>query len=143
MSEENKQTVLRFIHAMSDGDAATADACLGPDAVAITKGFSKFTGDAPREVIVQMIGMIKDLVPTGLGITVNRLIAEGDAVAAEFVGNATTRDGTKYANQYCMIFTLKDGKIALTHEYFCTKLAEDVLWPIVSAAGLAGVAGNG
>lgn len=143
MSEINKQVVVRFIHAMSEGDAKAIAECLAPEAVAITKGFSKFSGSADRDTIVKLTGSMKDLVPTGLRVTIDSIIADGDAVAVEFEGNATTVAGTSYPNQYCMVFRLAEGKIVRTHEYFCTRLAEEVLWPIVEQVGLAADAGTG
>jgi ketosteroid isomerase-like protein len=143
MSEANKRTVLRFIAAMSEGDAATAAECLAPGALAVTKGFSKLTGTCDRDTIVTLVGAMRRLVPSGLGLTVSAAIAEGDRVAVEFEGNAVTAAGTTYANQYCMVFTMVGERIVRTHEYFCTKLAEEVLWPVIEGANLASEAGGG
>lgn len=137
MSETNKQVVRKFLQAMSDGDPVAADECLAPGAVAVTMGTIKFSRSSSRELVLEMIGAMKSLLPNGMGITIKRLFAEGDDVAAEFVGNAMTSEGTRYDNQYCMLFTLENGRISLTHEYFCTKLAEEVLWPIVAKSTLA------
>jgi len=136
MNERNKVTVVRFINAMSEGDAAAADECLAPDAVAVTKGFSKFTGSTPRDDIVALVGSMKALMPTGLRARIGTVIAEGDFVAAEFEGDALTGDGVPYRNQYCMMFTLRDGKIVRSHEYFCTRHAEEALWPVLVKAGM-------
>lgn len=143
MSAANKHTVRKFIAAMNNGDATTMGTCLAPGAIAVTRGFSKFTGNANRETILSLTGGLKAIMPDGLGIEILRLIAEGDEVVAEFVSNAVTAAGTTYANQYCMIFTLENGKIVRTHEYFCTRYAEDVLWPVVVEGGLAQQAGGG
>lgn len=142
MIEQNRQTVLAFIAAMSDGDSTKAAECLGPDAVAVTKGHSNFTGSCDRDTIVKLVGSMKQLVPTGLRVTIRNVIAEGDAVVVEFEGDALTCEGKPYRNQYCMVFTLADGKIVRSHEYFCTKHAEEVLWPVVAKAGLEGEAGS-
>jgi ketosteroid isomerase-like protein len=136
MSEQNKATVIRFITAMSEGDAAAADKCLAPEAVAVTKGFSRFTGTTEREAIVSLIGSMKSLVPTGLRANIVSVIAEGDQVAVEFEGDAVTSEGDPYHNQYCMTFTLKDGRIVRSHEYFCTRHAEEALFPVLAKAGV-------
>ena len=70
------------------------------------------------------------------------MIAEGDDVVAEFAGNAVTSEGTRYDNEYCMIFTLENGRISFSHEYFCTKLADEVLWPIVAKLPFADAIGG-
>lgn len=135
MIENNAEIVTRFIQAMSSGDAETAAGCLAPDAVAVTKGFSKFTGTCNRGTILKMIASLKGLVPTGLDVTILEVIADGDRVAVEFEGNAMTADGVPYCNQYCMVFYLEQGKIKRSHEYFCTMLAEEVLWPLLVRSG--------
>lgn len=71
--------------------------------------------------------------PTGLSPTIQTVTAEGDRVAVEFEGNATLSNGASYCNQYCRVFTVRDGKIRQVNEYFCTKLADEVLYPLVAA----------
>ena len=133
MSEQNEQVVLRFIHAMGVGDPAAAAACLAPDAFTVAKGFSKFAGVRHYETIVGMIDAFKALMPTGLRPTIHTITAAGQRVVVEFEGNAVTCEGKPYRNQYCMVFTLQDGRIKQVNEYFCTKLADEVLWPAVAA----------
>lgn len=135
MSQQNKATVLKFIAAMSDGDSAAADACLAPEAIAVTKGFSKFTGTTNRDAIIGLIGSIKSLVPTGLRARIVSVIADDDRVAVEFEGDAVTSEGDPYHNQYCMTFELRDGQIVRSHEYFCTRHAEEALFPVLAKAG--------
>jgi uncharacterized protein len=86
-------------------------------------------------VIVGTIGAFDILLPTGLCPEIVSVTAEEDRVVVEFEGKATASDGTPYANNYCMVFTLRGGKIARVHEYFCSKLADDVLWPLVEKMG--------
>lgn len=131
MSEQNKQVVLKFINAMGSSDGATAATCLAQDAFTLAKGFGKFAGIRRYDTIVGTIDAFKQLVPTGLRPDIKSVTAESDRVVVEFEGNATTCDGKPYNNQYCMVFTLADGKIKQVNEYFCTILAEDVLWPLI------------
>lgn len=131
MSEQNKQAVLKFIDAMGKGNAAVADTCLATDAFTLAKGFSKFAGVRDRGVILAMIEAFTKLMPGGMQPVIHTVTAEGDRVIVEFEGNATLANGEAYCNQYCMVFTLLDGKIKQVNEYFCTLLAEKVLWPLV------------
>jgi uncharacterized protein len=133
VSEQNKQVVLRFLKAMGASDAAAAAPCLAPDAFTLAKGFSKFAGVRRYDTILATIAAFKKLVPTGLSPEIHTVTAGGDRVVVEFEGNATLSNGKRYNNQYCMVFTLRDGKIKQVNEYFCTKLAEEVLWPLVVA----------
>ncbi len=131
MSEKNKAVVLKFLEAMNSADAATADTCLAADAVTVAKGYGKFSGVRQRDTIVGTITAFRELMPTGLGVEVKTVTAEGDRVVVEFEGNATTCDGKPYHNQYCMVFTLSDGRISHVNEYFCNVHADEVLWPLV------------
>lgn len=133
MSEQNKQLVLKFIEAMGASDAESAAPCLAEDAFTLAKGFSKFAGIRRYETIVGTINAFKKLVPTGLRPTVHTVTAEAERVVVEFEGNAVTCEGKPYCNQYCMVFTMRDGKIKQVNEYFCTKLADEVLYPAVVA----------
>lgn len=133
MGEQDKRLVLKFIEAMGASDAETAAPCLAEDAFTLAKGFSKFAGVRHYETIVGTINSFKKLVPTGLRPTVHTVTAEAGRVVVEFEGDAVTCEGKPYCNQYCMVFTVQDGKIKQVNEYFCTKLADEVLYPAVVA----------
>ncbi len=136
MSEQNKQTVLRFIEAMGKGDVDAASTCITEDAYTLAKGFGHFAGVRERETILATIGAFRQLMPEGMKPEILSLVAEGDKVVAEFKGNGTLFNGEDYSNEYCMVFTLRDGKICQANEYFCTILADQRLWPLVKDMGV-------
>lgn len=129
--ELNKQVVIKFIKAMGSSDAAAAVPCLDPEAFTLAKGFGKFAGIRRYDTIVGTIDAFKVLLPTGLRPDIHTVTAEGDRVVVEFEGNSETSEGNAYCNQYCMVFTLRAGRILKVHEYFCNILADEVLWPLV------------
>ena len=90
MSEQNKQVVLKFIQALGSSDPDAAASCLAPDAVTLSKGFSKFAGSHSYETMIAMIGAFKNVLPTGLRPTVHTVTAEGHRVVVEYEGNAIT-----------------------------------------------------
>ena len=92
-----------------------------------------YAGVREYYAIVGTIDAFKTLLPTGLCPDFKSFTAQGDRVVVEFEGNTTTCNGQPYNNQYCMVFILKEGKISQVNEYFCTKLADDVLWPLVES----------
>ena len=132
-TETNKSVVRKFIEAMGASDGATAATCLSKDAYTLAKGFGKFAGVRHYDTIIGTINAFNKLLPTGLRPEFGSFTAEGDRVVVEFEGNPTTSDGQPYNNQYCMVFVLSEGKIRQVNEYFCTKTADDVLWPLVAA----------
>ena len=136
MSEHNKNTVIQFIEAMGKGDAATAARCITNDAYTLAKGFGNFAGVREYDTILATIAAFKQLMPSGMEPEILSLIADGNKVVTEFEGNGTLVNGEDYSNQYCMVFTLRDGKICQVNEYFCTILAEEKLWPIIKDMSL-------
>jgi uncharacterized protein len=132
MSDRNKQIAVDFIRAFSCGDVEATKALLSPDAVTIAKGFGKLSGPRSYEVIVATTGAFKSVIPSGLRPTFNSVTADGDRVVVEFEGDATLANGERYCNQYCMVFTLADGKIRLVNEYYCTLLADEKILPLLA-----------
>jgi ketosteroid isomerase-like protein len=132
MYSVNQQLVIDFIRAFSDGDADTAKACLAPDAMTIAKGFGKLSGPRPYDIIVATTAAFKDLIPTGLQPEFLTVTGDGDRVAVEFEGNATLVNGEDYRNQYCMVFTLEQGRIKQVNEYYCTILADAKILPLLA-----------
>jgi len=53
---------------------------------------------------------------------VDNLIADGDQVVVEGRGEAPTKDGRAYNNTYCIVVTLRDGKISQIREYLDSEL---------------------
>jgi len=136
MNEHNKQVAVKFVEAMGQNDPQGVAECLAPDAVAIAMGTTKFAGKRNRDMMVGGVEQFKQLMPEGLQFTILSAIADGDRVAVEARGNATTAEGKPYHNTYCFMITLKDGLITEAKEYFCTKLADEVLWPMVEGSGV-------
>ena len=54
-------------------------------------------------------------------MTVRGLIAEGDKVAVEVVGDGKLLDGRRYQNEYHLLLTFRDGKIVAVREYLDTQ----------------------
>jgi ketosteroid isomerase-like protein len=55
-------------------------------------------------------------------VIAQRIIADGDVVAVEAVGQNTTPDGKVYNNAYCWVCRFQDGKIRELNEYMDTDL---------------------
>jgi ketosteroid isomerase-like protein len=132
MSEQNKKVAVKFIDAFSRGDAIEAAECLAPDAMTIAKGFGKLSGPRPYEIIVATTGAFRELIPTGLRPSFKSVTAENDRVVVEFEGDAVLANGESYCNQYCMVFTFRDGRIGVVNEYYCTILADQKIGPLLA-----------
>ncbi|MBV8968127.1 MAG: hypothetical protein JO331_03580, partial [Verrucomicrobia bacterium] len=62
-------------------------------------------------------------------ITPKRILADDDYVVVECQGDATTLSGARYANTYCLVIRLVDGRLREMTEYMDTALVERVLQP--------------
>jgi uncharacterized protein len=135
MSEVNKSVALKFIDALGRGDVDAVKPLLAEDMLAVAKGTSLGSGTRTRADVIEVFGMFGQITKTGLNPKIVSVSADGDRVAVEWEGNCTLVTGQPYNNQYCMVFTLRDGKIRNVNEYFDTKLADAALGPIFAPAG--------
>lgn len=135
MSEANKRIALKFLTAMSEGDAEGQGECLTPDAFTVTKGFAGVSGQRNRETMLATVEAFREIVPTGFRPKVHKVVAEGDIVVVEWEGNAELSNGKPYCNQYVFIFTFESGKIRQLDEYFCTVLADNTILPLLAQKG--------
>jgi ketosteroid isomerase-like protein len=132
MSEANKQVALQFIESMGRGDAQAFAATLTPDSFALAKGTAQVSGRRDHDEMIATAAGFREIVPEGFQPVIRSITAEGDRVAVEWEGQATLANGAAYHNQYLMLFHFRDGRIAQVNEYFCTKLADEVIWPLVA-----------
>ena len=132
MSEQNKKVVVDFIQAINRADGAGAAKCLAPDVQAVIKNTCKIAASRSYDQIVNSIDAFKKLMPAGLKPTILTVLAEDNRVVVEFEGNAILANGTPYSNEYAMVFTVEGGKIKRVHEYFCSKLVDEAVWPLVA-----------
>lgn len=123
---DNAEFVRGLLEAWNQRDFDTLDAAAAADAV-LTEAGSGETYRGPSE-IRQYNTMWADAFPDGR-ITVDRVLAAGDTVVAEYTGTGThteplvTRAGTIPATgrtatlHFCDIYDIKDGKIQSQHTY--------------------------
>lgn len=62
-------------------------------------------------------------------IRAQKFIAEGDVVVVQATGHNVTTAGKKYANTYCWIIRMQQGKMRELTEYADTELISSVLDP--------------
>lgn len=132
MIEANKATALKFLETMGSNDPEGAASCFAPGGCAVTMGTGNFSGRRDAATVTGAIEAFKTLMPSGLRFTVKTVTAEGDRVVIEAEGNAETHAGTRYANNYVFVFAMEGGLIKEVREYFCTRYADEVLWPIAN-----------
>jgi ketosteroid isomerase-like protein len=80
-------------------------------------------------VLDELLGPVRAQLTARIQLTVRRLFADGDHVIVEASGQATTKTGRPYNNDYCFIYRLAGGKIVEVTEYMDTDLACSALTP--------------
>jgi hypothetical protein len=123
--EENKQTVRHFLAHHRNGAVADLLDAMSDDATWWIPGQPHLFSSAGTKTKADMERIWGDLfgrMKDGLEMSVIGMIAEGDKVAAEIRSYADLTDGRVYENQYHMLFTLRQGKIAEVKEYADTLL---------------------
>lgn len=119
-TEATRALVTRFLEARAANDAATIDSVLADDAEWApppSMGMGPFKG---REVVVKAltggaVGKILDV--TTIKRDVHKLVVEGDTAVALQRLTATTTGGEPYENEYCWVYSCRDGKIARLDEF--------------------------
>lgn len=137
MSETNKAVALKFLHALCGGDVATLKTVTADDIVAILPGTSQIAGTRHLPEILVVCEMFPKISKAGLIPKVLAVTAEDDRVAIEWEGECTLLNGQAYNNFYHMLFFIRDGKVVRMKEYLDTKMADNVIMPL-----LASMAGN-
>jgi hypothetical protein len=58
---------------------------------------------------------------------VHFMITEGDIVVMEFDAKFTSFEGEAYHNNYCLVFFLRDGKVAKVHEHVDSQYSYELM----------------
>jgi uncharacterized protein len=93
-----------------------------------------FTGK--QIVLTELLAMVHAQLVERVRLTVLRILADGDHVVVQASGQATTKKGKPYNNQYCFLYRIAGDKIAEVTEYLDTELASAALeapWAVAPA----------
>lgn len=121
---ENKQVVRDMFASLSRGDGAAFLNALSEDVRWTIIGSTVFSGTfhGKQEAIAKLLGPLGEKVEGGVQIEVLNVIGEGDWVAIQARGKATTKTGKAYNNTYAHFFRFEGGKIKEMVEYLDTEL---------------------
>ena len=121
---ENKALVEEAWGMVSAGDGEGFLSKLSDDATWTFFGSHKFAGTfrGKAEIVAKLFEPLGDVLEDGIKVTINSLTAEGDRVVMESKGQARTKSGVDYNNDYCIVITIKDGLIVAVREYLDSEL---------------------
>ena len=132
MSVEHNKAVIREIYAaLETGDRSVFGASVDPDYVwrfpSKASWSDRYEGQA--DVRSRLLAPLFNQFTSTYTARLINLLGEGDTIVAEIEGDAETKSGVRYNNQYCMLFHFRDGKIIEIVEYCDTDLEERALGP--------------
>ncbi|MDD1516678.1 MULTISPECIES: nuclear transport factor 2 family protein [Bradyrhizobium] len=128
---DNKALIQDIMDARARRDPGPFIAAMADDFVWRITGSTAWSGDyvGKADVLERLMKPLSGQFTAPNSLTLSRIIAEGDYVVAECRGNATTLAGELYANTYCFVIRMADGKLRELTEYMDTALVERVLRP--------------
>ena len=122
--EANKQIARDLFARFSTNDIAGALDLLADDVtwwIAGKPDAQPASGEHDKTWMARLFHRMTSQFDGPMQMTIRGLIAEGDKVAVEVVGDGPLRDGRRYQNEYHLLLTIRDGKIAAVREYLDTQ----------------------
>ena len=128
---ENKSLVERLFEQRSRGNPAPFIDAMADDFVWRIIGTTAWSGAyvGKADIRERLTKPLYAQLTAPTRLTPSRILADGDHVVVECDGDATTVRGERYANTYCMVIRLADGKLRELTEYMDTALVDRVLEP--------------
>lgn len=127
-TEANRQLVSDTWGAVTNGDVEGFMSRLADDVTWTFFGSHRFAGTirGKDELVTKLFAPLGEVLADGIKVHVDTLTAEGDRVVIEARGEAATKDGRPYNNNYCIVVTVRDGKVAHVREYLDSELVTAV-----------------
>jgi ketosteroid isomerase-like protein len=125
----NKQLLQHIFSELAKGNSRPLVESMADDFSWTVTGATKWSRKyAGKQVVVkELLGALRARLAPPIITVGNRFIADGDLVAVEARGANTTKDGIPYANTYCFVFRLAEGKLQELTEYLDTELVTAAL----------------
>jgi ketosteroid isomerase-like protein len=128
-ASENKQIVTEYFSHLSAGRREQALEMLGEDATWWAPGF----GVMSKAQFATMMVYMEKIIRGSIQLTLKRITAEDDRVAAEAESDADVVNGKHYHNTYHILVVIRGGKIREVKEYHDTKYASEVFGDLLPA----------
>jgi len=129
-ASDNKKIVTELFAHLSAGRRQQALELMGDDATWWSPGIGVIT----KAQFAQMMGYLDKIMKGPIKMTLKRMTAEDDRVAAEAESDADVVNGRHYHNTYHFLVVVRDGKIREVKEYTDTKYAADVFGDLLPSS---------
>ena len=121
---ENKRVMQEIFAELANGNSQALFDALADDVAWHVTGTTKFSrtyrskASLLNDLLLPLFSQFDDQYKN----FADRFIADGEYVAVECRGKATTKSGLPYNNKYCFIFRIENEKIKEVTEYMDTQL---------------------
>jgi uncharacterized protein len=126
---ENKRIIEHVYAEMAKGNTKPFAEAMADDMRWVMMGTTAWSGtyDGKEDIMKRLIAPLRAQWAVQYTAAASRVVAEGDVVVAEVLGNVQTRAGKLYNNRYCLVFRMAGGKVKELTEYMDTDLVNRVL----------------
>jgi len=129
----DREAVVGFIEAMGHCNPEAAAPFMADDfSYKVMK--HPFDLRQDKEGLLNTIADTAKLIPGGIKPTIRSILADGDRIVVEAMGNGLTVDGRPYDNAYCWFFSMSNGRIKNFWQYLCTEYASTAFAPAALTA---------
>ena len=128
MSRTSTEVVEELIAAIANSDADKLLGTLADDVTWTFFGSHRFAGTfkGKDELMNGLFAVIGDVLEDGIKLHVSSIVADGSRVIVEGKGQARSKAGLDYNNDYCLAFDVEAGKIRHVREYLDSELVTRV-----------------
>jgi uncharacterized protein len=121
---ENRQLIQHAFEEMATGNSRPFVELLADDATWTVKGRTPWsrTYRGKTSILTDLLGQLRARLADRYRATAERVLADGDYVVVQATGQATTKAGTPYDNEYCFVYRMQHGLIKEVTEYLDTEL---------------------
>lgn len=128
MSGSSVEIVEELIDAIANSDADKLLSTLADDVTWTFFGSHRFAGTfkGKDELMNGLFAVIGDVLEDGIKLHVSSIVADQGRVIVEGKGQARSKAGLEYNNDYCLAFDVEAGKIRHVREYLDSELVTKV-----------------
>ena len=130
-SAQNKAFVRELLDARARGNRAPFIEAMAEDFVWRIIGSTPWSGEyvGKSAVLERLLKPLYAQLTAPTSLELERILADEDYVVVQWKGDATTVSGERYANTYCFVIRLAEGRLCELTEYMDTALVNRVLQP--------------
>jgi ketosteroid isomerase-like protein len=123
---ENKQLVQTIMDALARAERQPLFDAMADEVSWRWMGVSSWskTFQGKEQVVGQLFGGVEETL-TSFSVDVHHIVDDGEHVVVEHTGHNTTPDGRRYDNNYCWVFSIRNGLIQEIREYMDTQLVTE------------------